>query len=372
MKKKEFKAGYLAPLTYDRFFKKVFSKLKIAKAFLEDFLDIEIQEIEKLENVNNLTKESQKVKFDFRCKVDNKHIIIEMQQWEKQDIVQRFLTYLAVNIALQLENMPEKHIRRGDTTIEIKDYRRLEPTITLVWLVDDDFKIDKNFLSYSIYPDSIADFIRDTELWNSNEIEELKNQREELLKLLNKKHRSLDFLQKNKLVFMLHPNIIKNKKNTKYRRWFDFAEKTRDFNNKNTDFVSYQKDPIFNEIINVLITKLLDKKQFNYLKEQKKINDGVRAYETGVYEYGFIDGVEEEKLKSEKKINEVKIKLNKIEEEKLKAEEEKLKAEEEKLKAEEELSIFRLHFMEKKSIAEISKITKKSKNTIKQTLNNKK
>jgi len=67
MKKDEdFKAGYLAPLTYDRFFKKVFSDLKIAKVFIEDFLDIEIQDIKKLKTENRLTSDSQSVKFDFR------------------------------------------------------------------------------------------------------------------------------------------------------------------------------------------------------------------------------------------------------------------------------------------------------------------
>ncbi len=33
---------YVAPLNYDRYFKKVFSDEKIATAFLQDFLDVEI------------------------------------------------------------------------------------------------------------------------------------------------------------------------------------------------------------------------------------------------------------------------------------------------------------------------------------------
>jgi hypothetical protein len=39
---------YLAPLNYDRYFKKVFSDTRIAKRFLEDFFDIEIDELELL------------------------------------------------------------------------------------------------------------------------------------------------------------------------------------------------------------------------------------------------------------------------------------------------------------------------------------
>jgi len=43
----------LAPLNYDRFFIKVFNDSKIAKRFLEDFLDAEILEIEKLDRKHN-------------------------------------------------------------------------------------------------------------------------------------------------------------------------------------------------------------------------------------------------------------------------------------------------------------------------------
>ena len=39
---------YLAPLNYDRFFKKVFSDTKIAKRFLEDFFEFKIESIEVL------------------------------------------------------------------------------------------------------------------------------------------------------------------------------------------------------------------------------------------------------------------------------------------------------------------------------------
>ena len=39
---------YLALLNYDGFFKKVFSDLGIVKCFLEDFLDIKIESIERI------------------------------------------------------------------------------------------------------------------------------------------------------------------------------------------------------------------------------------------------------------------------------------------------------------------------------------
>ena len=39
---------YLAPLNYDRYFKKVFSDERIAKRFLEDFLGVTIASLEEL------------------------------------------------------------------------------------------------------------------------------------------------------------------------------------------------------------------------------------------------------------------------------------------------------------------------------------
>lgn len=80
----------LAPLNYDRFFKKIFSDEKIAKRFLEDFLGIKIQEIEVLPVDQKLTNEASPLKFDYRCKVDGQYLIIDMQQWYKQDIIQLF------------------------------------------------------------------------------------------------------------------------------------------------------------------------------------------------------------------------------------------------------------------------------------------
>ena len=61
---------YLAPLNYDRFFKKVFSHTHIAKAFLEDFLDVRITEITLLENAKYLTDDAARVEVDFRCKIN--------------------------------------------------------------------------------------------------------------------------------------------------------------------------------------------------------------------------------------------------------------------------------------------------------------
>lgn len=72
---------YIAPFNYDRFFKKVFSDLRITKRFLEDFLDVEIEQITALPDRHHLTDEAAAVAFDFCCKIEGKFVIIDMQQW---------------------------------------------------------------------------------------------------------------------------------------------------------------------------------------------------------------------------------------------------------------------------------------------------
>jgi hypothetical protein len=93
---------YLAPLNYDRYFKKVFKETEIAKKFLEDFFDISIESIELLTQKHKITDDAVAVEFDFRCKIKGHHIIIDMQQWFKPDIVNRFYVYHTINTALQL------------------------------------------------------------------------------------------------------------------------------------------------------------------------------------------------------------------------------------------------------------------------------
>ena len=81
---------YLVPLNYDPFFKKIFSDVRISKRFLEDFLNITIQKIELLPLDTKITNKASFVSFDFRCKIDDECVIIDMQQWYKSDVVKRF------------------------------------------------------------------------------------------------------------------------------------------------------------------------------------------------------------------------------------------------------------------------------------------
>ncbi|MDZ7877195.1 MAG: hypothetical protein U5L45_05970 [Saprospiraceae bacterium] len=86
---------YLAPLNFDRFFKKVFSDLDTAKEFLQDFLDVTIESIEVLPLAHKVTDAAVDVEFDYCCKINGQYQIIEMQQWYTSDVVKRFFSYFS-------------------------------------------------------------------------------------------------------------------------------------------------------------------------------------------------------------------------------------------------------------------------------------
>ena len=198
---------YLAPLNYDRYFKKVFSETRIAKRFLEDFFDVEISEMELLPTKHKITDDATAVEFDFLCKIGDNFVIIDMQQWFKTDIVKRFYMYHSMNTVLQLEKMPDKSIDLEENKKrDIKDYDKLIPVITLIWLADDDLNFKDDFVSYMMTGEIVNDF-------------------------------------------------IKNKKYSKYLKWFELAEKTRNTKNEQGWFDEYLEDQIFVEIIKRLNTE---------------------------------------------------------------------------------------------------------------------
>jgi hypothetical protein len=88
---------YLAPFNYDRFFERSFRDIKVAKQFLEDLLNVEIEFIEYLPRKNKITDDAAFVEFDYRCKIKGKFVIVDMQQWYKQDVIKRFFMYFCNN-----------------------------------------------------------------------------------------------------------------------------------------------------------------------------------------------------------------------------------------------------------------------------------
>jgi len=287
---------YLAPLNYDRFFRKVFSDPRISQRFLEDFLDVEIEEFQILDDKHRITDDASIVEFDFRCKINGAYVIVDMQQWYKRDIGQRFYLYHALNTGLQLDKIPEKFIVTDADTRQlkkIKDYSALEPVLTLVWMVDDSLGFRENFVSYVMTPELVIDFIRDEKLWHKPDIREILEKRAEAMEALQNQVKGLSFISSNRLIFLLQGNIVKNKSNTRYERWFTFAERSKKANNVKKDFDEFKGDEIFTEIIRRLNKSKLEAEDLVYIEDQKKYWEGVNRLEQGFYNEGKKDGERE-------------------------------------------------------------------------------
>ncbi len=261
---------YLAPLNYDRFFKKVFSDTWISKRFLEDFFEIEIEEIELLDIENRLTDDASLVKFDFRCKANGEYFIIDMQQWYKQDIIQRFYTYHTLNTVLQLESLPTSSFTPIKKTV--KDYSGLAPVKTLIWMVNDKLGFEDDFISFTSLPSDMEDFLNHP-AWETQDWNTIKLLRAHLIKILGNDNKNLGFLRKNQLIFAFQENIVKNKKLKEYVKWFEFAKKTKDPENTFNDFDNYAKDEVFIEIMQRLNQNKLNEEDYSYLRYYYEFED---------------------------------------------------------------------------------------------------
>lgn len=286
---------YLAPLNYDRFFKKVFSELRIAKQFLEDFLGVEIEEITEFPVQHKVTdtatqaviERSRNVEFDYRCKIEGHYVIIDMQQWYKPDVVKRFYLYHTLNSALQLEYLSYKSLNFGEgKERKIRDYSTLEPVITLVWMAEDMLGFSEDYISYMLTPQLVADFIKNDFLWKNEDIQAVLVERTKLLTVLDNKTKEMDFLQSNQLIYLFQKNIVKNHKMTKYFRWFDFAQKTRNEDNTKEEFVMYEKDEIFAEMMRRLSKENLPPEDWTYVTNEAEMWERVKRYEDGVLKKG--------------------------------------------------------------------------------------
>ena len=292
---------FLAPLNYDKYFNKVFSNERIAKRFLEDFLETGVTELEMLKGRHRVTDGASLVEFDFRCRIQDSLVILDMQQWYKRDISRRFYLYHALNAGLQLEKLPDKRViyeYSYEKTEKAKDYRFLQPVLTLVWMADDSLDFKDDYVAYTMTPELVTEFVKSEKLWHKPEIIEILKERDRVLEVLGNKTKEIDFLSKNRLIFLLQKNIVKNKTDAKYRKWFDFAQKTKNPDNKKQDFLEYMDDEIFCEIMKRLNKKGLTEDDFLYIESEKKLWEEVERYERGVYE----DAQREAYYKAQKKV----------------------------------------------------------------------
>jgi hypothetical protein len=312
---------YLAPLNYDRFFKKVFSDLKVAKAFLEDFLKIKIEEIEVLKNKHYITDQSIPVEFDYRCKLDSgEYIIIEMQQWYKTDVIKRFYLYHSLSTSVQLETMEVKTVGVNVKTkklIKDKFYNDLKPVITLIWMVDDELGFKEDFVSYKMTTEELINFVKNERLWLSDS-ENILKERRRVIDLEQNKTKGLDFIFQNKLIFMFQKNIvennIKNKKIDKYIRWFNFADLSKNKENKESDFEKFKKDKLFVGIINKLLKNRLTSEEIKYITDEEEFKEAYEEQEIKVYM--LEKEIEDKQKEVEDKQKEVEDKQKEVEDEK--------------------------------------------------------
>ena len=282
---------YLAPLNYDRFFKKVFSDLDIAKQFLEDFFDKTIEEIEFLPSRNKITDSAAAVEFDFRCKIDGTYCIIDMQQWYKTDVVKRFYLYFCLGSSLQLERIEEKSVPLNDNLKKTTpNYHHIEPNITLIWMSDDTLGFVQDFIAYTPTPEMLIDFMKNPALWTIENFAVLLAQRDEVLSVLNNDTKGLGFLQKNRMIYAFQSNIVKNKKLTKYFHWFEFAQKTKNIDNTKEDFEEYQKNDVMAAITKRLSKEELEAHDIQYIDDYDKFKIELERYNEAIRDEGRQEG----------------------------------------------------------------------------------
>lgn len=167
---------YLAPLTYDYFFKKVFNNIHIAQRFLEDFLNIKIKSIKPTNTKYKLTDKAYQTEFDFRCRADEEYGVVEMQRGYRKDTPKRFYTYGCISNALQLEDLTdikrverEKQLKAGQQPKPLQDeYKYIKPTKTIIWLADDKLGFKEDFVSFTMLPKDCLNFIKNDALWRTS------------------------------------------------------------------------------------------------------------------------------------------------------------------------------------------------------------
>jgi hypothetical protein len=250
---------YLVPLTKDEAFKKVFGDVHIAKAFLEDMLNVTIQSIVLHATDHKVTNAASVVRFDFRCKIDNEDVIIEIQNDFYEGLIKRFYLYHCLSTSLQLEVIKDKieeHPITGAKKL-IKRYAELKSVTSVIWMAAHNLSFKEDVIEFNMYPKRLADFILDDKVW-TQEKEPILILRNELLKLLTNTTHGFDFHAQNRLIYVFQKNVVKNKRNERYFKWFDFAQKSLDKENKASDFQPFINDAIFSEMIQRLRTDFMD------------------------------------------------------------------------------------------------------------------
>jgi hypothetical protein len=196
-----------------------------------------------------------------------------------------------------METMKNKTIfMKSGFKITTKDYQDLAPVLTVIWMVDDilHFK-NENYVAYKLLPEAIEKFLTDEILWNikplsKQTVKPLLDNRKKVLKIMQNPHKDLDFMGKNKIYFLFQHNIVKSQEIQPYKRWFDFAERTRNENNTEADFESYTSDPIFADIIRIINRQKLTEEDLNYITTEAQYEEEIQRFIDGEQAKGRHEG----------------------------------------------------------------------------------
>jgi hypothetical protein len=139
-----------------------------------------------------------------------------------------------------------------------------------------------------------------------------------VLKVLSNATKELDFFSQNRIIYAFQQNIMTNNNaEALYFPWFDFAQTTRNQDNKETDFLKFKNKTIMAELIDRL-------KIDNFTSEELMYLSGNHELEMLVFQNKEETQRLQNELKAERKKREMEVKAERQKREvEVKAEQEK-------------------------------------------------
>ena len=101
-----------------------------------------------------------------------------------------------------------------------------------------------------------------------------------------------------------------------YYKWFDFAEKTKNPFNKESDFVSFKDEPIFIKVMEKLKTTTLEEDDFQYIEDRVEYENIVAAFNEKIRQDATREGRQEGYIQARNEFQPIVFKLQQAEKEK--------------------------------------------------------
>ena len=115
-------------------------------------------------------------------------------------------------------------------------------------------------------------------------------ERQRVLALADKRTKHLDFLAQNRLIFLFQRNIVAQMPTARYTRWFKFAEKSHHKENTAADFVEFQGDAVFEEIMRRLNQSAWTADDVEYIEHEHEMWAAQARIEQQYYADGRAEG----------------------------------------------------------------------------------